>query len=179
MADYVNPALCLRCGHTLRKSDESQAEITFFECRACGRRYSRKEGRELVFYWPHPIGIALYSYLFRSGSEEHHVSATIDALVDGRSSEEIIAIVNELELELELGQPTQSIHLILDGVQASELECRDFLRTVVGRLKLLLIALCESSGASPQAALCGMAAMVCGLRYDEDNRLMPVDVDAA
>jgi hypothetical protein len=37
------------------------------------------------------------------------------------------------------------------------------------------IALCEASGASPQAALRGMAAMVCGLQYDEDNLLMPMD----
>jgi hypothetical protein len=44
------------------------------------------------------------------------------------------------------------------------------------------IALCEASGASPparkpaspQAALRGMAAMVCGLKYDEDNRLVPL-----
>jgi hypothetical protein len=36
------------------------------------------------------------------------------------------------------------------------------------------IALCEASGASPQAALRGMAAMVCGLQYDEDNRLAPM-----
>jgi hypothetical protein len=35
------------------------------------------------------------------------------------------------------------------------------------------IALCERSGVTPQAALRGMAAMVCGLRYDEDNRLVP------
>jgi hypothetical protein len=35
------------------------------------------------------------------------------------------------------------------------------------------IALCESTGVTPQAALRGMAAMVCGLRYDEDNRLVP------
>jgi hypothetical protein len=41
------------------------------------------------------------------------------------------------------------------------------------------IALCEASGASPQAALRGMAAMVCGLRYDEDNRLVPVEDAAA
>ncbi|HEY1137244.1 MAG TPA: hypothetical protein VGE64_07125 [Xanthomonadaceae bacterium] len=41
------------------------------------------------------------------------------------------------------------------------------------------IALCEASGASPQAALRGMAAMVCGLRYDEDNRLVPLDAAAA
>ena len=37
------------------------------------------------------------------------------------------------------------------------------------------IALCEASGASPQAALRGMAAMLCGLRYDADNRLVPLD----
>jgi hypothetical protein len=41
------------------------------------------------------------------------------------------------------------------------------------------IALCEASGASPQAALRGMAAMVCGLRYDDDNRLMPMEDVAA
>jgi hypothetical protein len=37
------------------------------------------------------------------------------------------------------------------------------------------IALCEASGASPQAALRGMAAMVCGLQYDSDNRLVPME----
>jgi hypothetical protein len=41
------------------------------------------------------------------------------------------------------------------------------------------IALCEASAASPQAALRGMAAMVCGLQYDECNRLVPLEVEAA
>ena len=41
------------------------------------------------------------------------------------------------------------------------------------------IALCEASGASPQAALRGMAAMVCGLQYDADNRLVPLEGAAA
>ncbi|HEY1137372.1 MAG TPA: hypothetical protein VGE64_07765 [Xanthomonadaceae bacterium] len=41
------------------------------------------------------------------------------------------------------------------------------------------IALCEASGASPQAALRGMAAMLCGLQYDECNRLVPLEVEAA
>jgi hypothetical protein len=40
------------------------------------------------------------------------------------------------------------------------------------------ITLCEASGASPQAALRGMAATVCGLRYDESDRLVPLDIDA-
>jgi hypothetical protein len=35
--------------------------------------------------------------------------------------------------------------------------------------------LCERSGITPQAALRGMAAMVCGLRYDERNRLLPLE----
>jgi hypothetical protein len=37
------------------------------------------------------------------------------------------------------------------------------------------IALCESSGVCPQASLRGLAAMVCGLRYDEQNRLWPLE----
>ena len=41
------------------------------------------------------------------------------------------------------------------------------------------IALCEASGTRPQAALRGMAAMVCGLRYDDDNRLVPLEGAAA
>jgi hypothetical protein len=32
---------------------------------------------------------------------------------------------------------------------------------------------------SPQAALRGMAAMVCGLPYDEDDRLVPLEDVAA
>jgi hypothetical protein len=41
------------------------------------------------------------------------------------------------------------------------------------------IALCESAGVSPQAALRGMAAMLCGLRYDADDRLVPLEGEAA
>ncbi len=41
------------------------------------------------------------------------------------------------------------------------------------------IALCETTGASPQAALRGMAAMVCGLQYDDHNRLVPLDGETA
>jgi hypothetical protein len=41
------------------------------------------------------------------------------------------------------------------------------------------IALCEASGASPQAALRGMAALVCGLQYDAQNRPVPLQGAAA
>jgi hypothetical protein len=40
------------------------------------------------------------------------------------------------------------------------------------------IALCESTGVSPQAALRGMAAMIFGLRYDADDRLVPLEREA-
>lgn len=135
MADHLVPAICLRCGHALSMTDDLQGQVTFFECQACGRRYSRQDGQGLVFRWPHPIGVALYSYLFRCGSEQHHVSTAVCSLVDGRSQEEIAALIHEIELELD--HPTQQIHLILEGLQASEVECRDFLRTVVGRLRQL------------------------------------------
>ncbi len=41
------------------------------------------------------------------------------------------------------------------------------------------IALCETTGVSPQATLRGMAAMLCGLRYDADDRLVPLEGEAA
>jgi hypothetical protein len=41
------------------------------------------------------------------------------------------------------------------------------------------IALCETIGVSPQAALRGMAAMICGLQCDAHNRLVPLEGDAA
>jgi hypothetical protein len=41
------------------------------------------------------------------------------------------------------------------------------------------IAPCESTGVNLQAALRGMAAMVCGLSYDDNNRLVPLEGEAA
>ena len=41
------------------------------------------------------------------------------------------------------------------------------------------IALCESTGVSPQVALRGMAAMLCDLRYDADDRLVPLEAEVA
>lgn len=41
------------------------------------------------------------------------------------------------------------------------------------------IALCEAGGTRPQAALRGMAAMLCGLQYDAHDRLVPLDRPAA
>jgi hypothetical protein len=41
------------------------------------------------------------------------------------------------------------------------------------------IVLCHTSGVSPQATLRGLAAMLCGLRYDEDNRLLPLEAPAS
>lgn len=41
------------------------------------------------------------------------------------------------------------------------------------------IALCETTGVSPQAALRRMAAMVCGLQCDDHDRLVPLEGEAA
>ena len=41
------------------------------------------------------------------------------------------------------------------------------------------VTLCETTGVSPQAALRGMAAMICGLRYDAEDRLLPLEGEAA
>jgi hypothetical protein len=41
------------------------------------------------------------------------------------------------------------------------------------------IVLCEANWASPQAALRGMAAMLCGLQYVADNCLVPLDMPIA
>jgi hypothetical protein len=48
-----------------------------------------------------------------------------------------------------------------------------------GRSPAPVHRLSEASGTRPQAALRGMAAMVCGLRYDDDNRLVPLEGAAA
>ena len=39
----------------------------------------------------------------------------------------------------------------------------------------LTTTLRNTLGVSPQATLRGLAAMLCGLRYDEHNRLLPLD----
>lgn len=133
MGNQLVPSTCLRCGHSLSRSDDSRSQVAFFECQSCGRRYSKMDGQGLVFRWPHPIGVALYAFLFRSGSEEHHISTAVDSLVEGRSLEDIECVIREIELELD--KPTQQVHQMLDGLQASEAECRSFLRAVVSRLK--------------------------------------------
>jgi hypothetical protein len=50
---------------------------------------------------------------------------------------------------------------------------------LIVEIPVQFITLCEVSGASPQAALRGMAAMVRGLRYDARGRLVPLDGAAA
>jgi hypothetical protein len=50
---------------------------------------------------------------------------------------------------------------------------------VVSHSRLNDLVLFEASGASPQAALRSMAAMLCGLQYDADDRLVPLEGTAA
>ena len=41
------------------------------------------------------------------------------------------------------------------------------------------IALCQTSGVGLQTTLRGLAAMLCGLCCDEDNRILPLDAPAS
>ena len=124
---------CPSCGEPLVQSADSTADVTFFECKSCGRRYLTRASQGLVFRWPHPIGVALYSFAFRSRPQSHHLSTAIRSLTEGQSQEQVAAAVREIERELE--QPTQQVHQMLPGSQRSEVECREFLQVVLQQLR--------------------------------------------
>lgn len=124
---------CLRCHETaLIRTPDSQAGIEFFECPACHRRYSKQDGQDLAYRWPNPIGIALYGFLFRSGSDADHVAMAVHALTDHAPAEQRARSLHEIELELQ--SPTQQLCSMLPGARETEAECRAFLRLVATEL---------------------------------------------
>ena len=128
------PPQCLRClGANLVRSSESSTEIEFFECPACRRHYSKQSGCGLVYRWPNPIGIALYGYLFRSGSEANHLASAVRALTEDAKGDQIALRLREIELELQ--SPTQQVTLMLPGGEGSEIQCRTFLRLVADEMR--------------------------------------------
>jgi hypothetical protein len=60
-------------------------------------------------------------------------------------------------------------------VSASKVSSSNTSNVLLVEVPPQFIVLCESGGVTPQAALRGMAAMVCGLRYDDRNRLVPLE----
>ena len=82
------------------------------------------------------IGLALYSFAFRSGPEARHVDAAVRALIKGLSAERAAQSLKELEAELE--RPTEQLNCALPGLQKSDEECRKFLRLVVAAIRARL-----------------------------------------
>lgn len=123
---------CLRCrGVRLRPLAQSAPALAFFECPTCRRQYARKSSGSLTYRWRHPISLALYGVIFEKEPLVHAPRiATI--LLRDRTPDEIAWFVDEIELELK--QPTQQVHLILDNA-ATEPKCRQFLTAVVAAMR--------------------------------------------
>jgi hypothetical protein len=98
----------------------------FFECLACGRQYALRPGQELTYRWRHPISLALYGVIFDPPTNAAVLRAA-ESLREGRSDDEIAALVKEIRLEL--NDPTQQVRDILD-CRATEEELRNFLGLV-------------------------------------------------
>jgi hypothetical protein len=131
----VDELRCLRCKTVaLTKVGPSHAQITFFECPACGRHYALKAGKELTFRWLHPISLALYSVLF-DPSPIDRAAGVAAALVRNRPTEQLTVFAREMRLELD--EPSQQIRDIL-GCRASEDELRAFLRLVADEIESYL-----------------------------------------
>jgi hypothetical protein len=116
---------CLRCEDSLlNPAGEVHADVAFFDCPRCGRRYALKPGRDLTFRWGHPISHALYPIIF-SPSLQAEAGRAVDVTLKGRTPDERTAIIAEIRMELD--HPTQRVTDILDCM-AGEDEVREYLR---------------------------------------------------
>ena len=121
--------MCLRCsGIELVPSGPFGAELEFFDCPACRRRYAREPGGPLTFRWLHPISLVLYEILFDSNPLERLENSGVLS----EPPEVLLRMVEEIELELT--QPTQQVRDILDNPQTEE-ECRLYLRELAARAR--------------------------------------------
>jgi hypothetical protein len=124
---------CLRCsGQALVHLPSQGNEIEFFECPACLRQYARQLGGSLTYRWLHPISLVLYGFSSRSKPSKSFASRATLSVQKGRTSAEIAAFVQEVEIELQ--EPTQQVRDILN-TEASEAECRAFLASVVSLIR--------------------------------------------
>lgn len=123
---------CLRCPDAqLTPMAGATDAMAFFECPSCERRYARRAGGDLMFRWPHPVAMPLYSVLF----EDDPVSRAGDVarrFARQRTDDELFQMIAEIEREL--ADPTQEIRAILDNPQAEHV-CRAYLREFVDRLR--------------------------------------------
>ena len=78
-----------------------------------------------------PLGLALYSFAFRSGPPERHIEEALRALARDVSSERVETSFREIEAEL--ATPMQKLCELLPGNRRSEQECREFLQVILHR----------------------------------------------
>jgi hypothetical protein len=124
---------CLRCeGELLVSQSDHGKDIEFFECPSCKRNYARHPDGALTYRWLHPVSLPLYAVLFERDPVTH-ARDVAGHFVRQHAAQEVTELVNEIELEL--NQPTQQIHKILDNPQSEEV-CREFLRTFVACIRL-------------------------------------------
>ena len=116
---------CLICdGVALSRDAQSPADVAFFECPECHRRYALQPGKALTFRWGHPISQALYPVMFAEAPQDREdgaIAADLPAL-QGEARLRHIA-----EIEHELDRPTQTVRDILDCI-ADEAALRNYLR---------------------------------------------------
>jgi hypothetical protein len=118
---------CVRCRReSLQRLEPLDNEVAFFECSACGRQYALRPGKELTYRWGHPISLALYELIFDPPTDAAALRAA-ESLQEGRTDDEVAALVKEIRLEL--NDPTQQVRDILD-CRGTEEELREFLELV-------------------------------------------------
>jgi len=120
---------CLRCPQRLRPTGRAEP-ITFLECPGCGRRYAQQDGGPLTERWLGPISAALYGVIF---NEHPQHPECVRRQADGLDHLDADVLVREIRLEL--AEPSQPVHEILPGMQATESDLREYLRLLADELE--------------------------------------------
>lgn len=129
---HMHSETCPRCpGVSLIRSPDSSREIDFFECPSCRRHYARKQHGALTYRWLHPVTLALYGVIFHEDPVPH-AKRIADSFAKDRRPEDLLAMVDEIELELE--QPTVPVREALDNY-ATERKCREYLAAFVSHAR--------------------------------------------
>jgi len=79
-----------------------------------------------------PVSLALYSFAFRAGPKERHLTDAVLALTKDVPAEVVRRSLSAIWAELE--KPSQVVSRLLPGSMKSEEECREFLALVVDRI---------------------------------------------
>jgi hypothetical protein len=126
---------CLRCETIpLALLPESGDQIAFYECPSCHRHFAQKSGRGLCDRWNSPISLVLYGIQFEPKPQAHY-QRVAQSLLNDRSQQEIVRMIDEIERELK--KPTQQVRDILSLPQEED-DLRHFLQLVIDYWKASL-----------------------------------------